>query len=74
MLVASGAPLIAGRLLGSHPDALASMEAALDDLTATLMTQSAVLAGVGLAMLIVGITASIVTGRPEERDRSDRYA
>ena len=40
MLAASGAPLIAGRLLGSHPDARASMEAALDDLTTTLMTQS----------------------------------
>ena len=63
MLAASGAPLIAGRLFGSHADTLASMEATLDGLTATLMTQSAVLAGLGLAMLVVGITAGMVTGR-----------
>jgi len=73
MLAASGAPLIAGRLFGSHPDALASMQATLDGLTATLITQSAVLAGLGLAMLVVGITAGMVTGRADDRDRSDRY-
>ena len=73
MLAASGAPLIAGRLFGSHADALASMQATLDGLTATLITQSAVLAGLGLAMLVVGITAGMVTGRPNDRDRSDRY-
>ena len=73
MLAASGAPLIASRLFGSHPDALASMEATLDGLTATLMTQSAVLAGLGLAMLVVGITAGIVTGRADDRDSGDRY-
>lgn len=74
MLTASGAPLIASRLFGSHPDALASMEATLDGLTATLMTHSAVLAGLGLAMLVVGITAGIVTGRADDRDSGDRYA
>ena len=74
MLAASGAPLIAARLLGSHPDALASTEAALDGLTASLLTQSAVVAGLGLAMLVVGITAGIVTGRPDERQHLDRYA
>ena len=73
MLAASGAPLIAGRLFGSHPVALASMQATLDGLTATLITQSAVLAGLGLAMLVVGITAGMVTGRADDRDRSDRY-
>ena len=73
MLAASGAPLIAGRLFGSHPDALASMQATLDGLTATLITQSAVLAGLGLAMLVVGITAGMVAGRADDRDRSDRY-
>ncbi len=69
MLAASGAPLIASQLLRSRPDALSSMESALDDLTATLMTQSAVLAGLGLALLVVGITAGIVTGRTDERDQ-----
>ena len=73
MLAASGAPLIAGRLFGSHPVALASMQATLDGLTATLITQSAVLAGLGLAMLVVGITAGMVTGRADDRDRTDRY-
>ena len=74
MLLASGAPLIAGRLFGSHPDAAASLEATLDGLTATLITQSAVLAGLGLAMLVVGVTAGMVTGRADDRVRGDRYA
>jgi hypothetical protein len=74
MLAATGAPLIAGRLFGSHPDTLASTAATLDGLTATLMTQSAVLAGLGLAMLVVGITAGMVTGRADDPYPTDRYA
>ena len=47
LLAASSAPLIAGRLLGSRADTIASMEATLDGLMGGLITQSAVLAGRG---------------------------
>jgi hypothetical protein len=73
LLAASSAPLIAGRLLGSRADTIASMEATLDGLMGGLITQSAVLAGVGLAMLVVGVTAGMVTGRADGRGRPDGY-
>ncbi len=62
LLAASGAPAHRRQALGSRADTLASIEATLDGLMGGLMTQSAVLAGVGLAMLVVGVTAGIVTG------------
>ena len=73
LLAASSAPILAGRLLGSRPDTQASAEATIDGLTAGLLTQSAVLAGLGLAMLVVGITAGIVTGRGAADERRDAY-
>ena len=73
LLAASSAPILAGRLLGSRPDTQASAEATIDGLTAGLLTQSAVLAGLGLAMLVVGITAGIVTGRGTVDERRDAY-
>ena len=74
LLAASSAPILASRLLGSGPGTRASAEATIDGLMAGLLTQSAVLAGLGLAMLVVGITAGIVTGRGAEDDRRDAYA
>lgn len=73
LLAASSAPILAGRLFGSAPDTRASAEATIDGLTAGLLTQSAVLAGLGLAMLVVGITAGIVTGRGPEDERRHAY-
>ena len=73
LLAASSAPIVASRLLGSGADTRASAEATIDGLTAGLLTQSAVLAGLGLAMLVVGITAGIVTGRGTEAGQRDAY-
>ncbi len=71
MLATSAAPLVAGRLLGAHPDTLSSVESTLDGLTGELLTQSAVLAGLGLAMLVAGVSAGIVTGRGAGRSAYD---
>ncbi len=74
LLAASAAPVVAARLLGAHADTLSSVEGTLDGLLGQLMTQSAVLAGLGLAMLVAGVTAGIVTGRDAVRRTDDRYA
>ncbi len=73
LMVASGAPAIAARMFGSQPDTVEALEATLEGLTADLVTQSAVLAGVGLAMLVMGITAGIVTGRGDDGRGLDGY-
>jgi hypothetical protein len=73
LLAASSAPLIASKVLGSRPDTLASTETTLYGLMGGLITQSAVVAGLGLAMLVVGVTGGIVTGRGDGRDRADGY-
>jgi hypothetical protein len=74
LLAASSAPILASRLFGSAAGTRASAETTIDGLMAGLLTQSAVLAGLGLAMLVVGITAGIVTGRGAEDQRRDAYA
>ncbi|MCY7417281.1 MAG: hypothetical protein LH650_02070 [Chloroflexi bacterium] len=74
LLATTAAPTVAGRLFGTHPDAAASMSTTLDGLTAGLVTQSAVLAGLGLAMLVVGITAGIVISHGDGRRHLDGYA
>jgi hypothetical protein len=74
LLAATAAPIAASRLFGTHPDAVASTSATLDGLTASLVTQSAVLAGLGLAMLVVGITAGIVISHGDGRRHVDGYA
>ncbi len=73
LLGASAAPLMAAQVLGAHADTLASVESTLDGLMEELMTQSAVLAGLGLAMLVAGVTAGIVTGRDAGRSAGDAY-
>jgi|GEM_PF-2207223 len=73
LLATTAAPVVASRLFDTHPDAAASTTATLDGLTAGLVTQSAVLAGLGLAMLIVGITAGIVISHGDGRRHVDGY-
>ena len=75
LLIAIGGFLFLGEwLFGSAAGTRASAETTIDGLMAGLLTQSAVLAGLGLAMLVVGITAGIVTGRGAEDQRRDAYA
>ncbi len=66
LLLASGAPLVAPRLVGADNTTGVALTGALEVLTAGLITQSAVIAVVGLAMVVAGIAAASVTA-----DRDD---
>jgi hypothetical protein len=51
------------RLLGADTRSSLAMSAALEELTSGLVTQSAVLAGLGLALVVAGIAGGIVVSR-----------
>lgn len=60
LLVASGAPVIASRATAVDPGRAGALAAALDEVTAGLVTQSAALAGLGLALVVTGIAGGAV--------------
>lgn len=73
LLVASGAPVLIPRIVGmGDPGALALTEA-LDGVTADLVTQSAVLAGLGLALVVAGIAGGVVVSRGGDAGRDARH-
>jgi len=60
LLAASGVPVFASRLVATDPGQSAAITEALDGVTASLVTQSAVLAGLGLALVVAGIAGGVV--------------
>ncbi|MBX3029404.1 MAG: hypothetical protein KF809_04550 [Chloroflexi bacterium] len=62
LLVASAAPLVLPRLTGVDTVSSVAVTGALQVLTAGLVVQSALIAVVGLALVVAGIAASTVTG------------
>jgi hypothetical protein len=65
LLAASGVPVLMPRLLGADEASTVAVTAALDGITASLVTQSAVLAGLGLALVVVGIAGGIVVSQED---------
>lgn len=73
LLLASGGPVLVPRAAGMEPVQAAALTSLLDDVTAGLVTQSAVLAGLGLALVVAGIAGGVVvshgeTGRDPRHD------
>ncbi len=74
LLVASGVPILVARARTVDPSEAAAVTAALDAITASLVTQSAVLAGLGLALVVAGIAGGVVVshGSPGQDLRHGR--
>ncbi len=53
-------PILVARARTVDPSEAAAVTAALDAITASLVTQSAVLAGLGLALVVAGIAGGVV--------------
>ncbi len=60
LLAASGVPVLASRLSTGDTGQGSAITAALDSVTASLVIQSAVLAGLGLALVVAGIAGGVV--------------
>lgn len=60
LLAASGVPVLAARLSTAEAGQGSAITAALDSVTASLVIQSAVLAGLGLALVVAGIAGGVV--------------
>ncbi|MEZ4597484.1 MAG: hypothetical protein R3C32_12080 [Chloroflexota bacterium] len=73
LLVASGGPALLPRMGGLDATAATALTDVLDDLTAGLVTQSAVLAGLGLAPVVAGIAGGVVVARGDPPDRDPRH-
>ena len=65
LLAATGAPIMLPRMLDTDRPSTLALAGALEELTAGLVTQSAVLAGLGLALVVAGIAGGIVVSRGE---------
>lgn len=63
LLVASGGPVLVPRVSALDAPAATALTTVLDELTAGLVTQSAVLAGLGLALVVAGIAGGVVVSR-----------
>ncbi len=73
LLVASGGPVLLPRLGALDATAAASLTEVLDGLTAGLVTQSAVLAGLGLALVVAGIAGGVVVSRGSPPGQDPRH-
>jgi hypothetical protein len=73
LLVASGAPVLIPRAAALDPGAATALTTVLDGVTAALVTQSAVLAGLGLALVVAGIAGGVVVSRGDAPDRDPRH-
>lgn len=60
LLAASGLPVLVARLVAVDQRHAAAITSALDRVTASLVTQSAALAGLGLALVVAGIAGGVV--------------
>lgn len=69
LLVASGGPVLIPRAAGLDPADTAALTSVLDALTADLVTQSAVLAGLGLALVVAGIAGGVVVSHGDTSGR-----
>jgi hypothetical protein len=71
LVAATGAPVVLPPALGTDPPSTLALTGALEEVTSGLVTQSAVLAGLGLALVIAGIAGGIVVSQgraaPETR-------
>jgi hypothetical protein len=63
LLAASGVPVLASRLSTADTGQANAITAALDSVTASLVIQSAVLAGLGLALVVAGIAGGVVVAQ-----------
>jgi hypothetical protein len=70
LLLASGGPVFVARTSDMEPDRAAAVTVALDTVTSGLVIQSAVLAGLGLALVVAGIAGGVVVSQ-DGRDRQD---
>lgn len=73
LLVASGLPVLVGRSATGDPARANAITTALDGVTSSLVTQSAVLAGLGLALVVVGIAGGVVVSRGDTGGRDPRH-
>jgi hypothetical protein len=73
LLVASGAPVLVPRLAAIDATAATALTTVLDGLTAGLVTQSAVLAGLGLALVVAGIAGGVVVARGDAPGQDPRH-
>lgn len=73
LLVASGGPVLLPRAAGLDEAGIAALTRVLDDLTADLVTQSAVLAGLGLALVVAGIAGGVVVSHGDASGRDLRH-
>jgi hypothetical protein len=70
LLIASGGPVFVARTTDMEPERAAAVTVALDTATSGLVTQSAVLAGLGLALVVAGIAGGVVVSH-DGRGRHD---
>ncbi len=65
LLVASGGPVLVPRAVGMEGAQATALTSLLDGVTSGLVTQSAVLAGLGLALVVAGIAGGVVVSHGE---------
>jgi hypothetical protein len=73
LLIASGGPVLASTSVDMPSDRAGAVVAALDTLTASLVIQSAALAGLGLALVVAGIAGGVVVARDDSGRRDLRH-
>jgi hypothetical protein len=73
LLIASGGPVLVTRMVSMQPERAAAVTVALDAVTSSLVTQSAVLAGLGLALVVAGIAGGVVVSQDDARRRGLRH-
>lgn len=65
LLVASGSPVLVPRAVGMEGAQATALTSVLDGATSGLVTQSAALAGLGLALVVAGIAGGVVVSHGE---------